>query len=270
MKDYYKISEISKLYNIGPDSLRYYEKLGILSPRRDDNNYRLYSLRDLYKLNIIKNLRELGMSMKQIKEYLDSQSVSGTMELLHKEQDLLHSRLSELKRRREIIENRIAELNFALSIPTGVFTVKHCARRFCVQLSEHITRDEEMDFLIKKLHTKHADKIQDFGSQTIGALLSMPDLRQGIPNVYTSVFFSFDHEISDYDFILPAGNYLSYYYQGAYEQNARKVRQALSYADSHSLKLSGQPFEIYTIDNRDTICPEEFLTEIQILIENND
>lgn len=34
MKQFYKINEISKLYNIGPDSLRYYEKLGLLAPKR--------------------------------------------------------------------------------------------------------------------------------------------------------------------------------------------------------------------------------------------
>ena len=47
MKDYYKINEISKLYGIGVDSLRYYEKLGILRPRRDTNGYRLYDLKDM-------------------------------------------------------------------------------------------------------------------------------------------------------------------------------------------------------------------------------
>ena len=44
MKTYYKINEISKLYNIGQDSLRYYEELGILHPMRDKNNYRQLSL----------------------------------------------------------------------------------------------------------------------------------------------------------------------------------------------------------------------------------
>ena len=33
MKNYYKINEISKLYNIGVDSLRYYEEIGIHDPR---------------------------------------------------------------------------------------------------------------------------------------------------------------------------------------------------------------------------------------------
>ena len=37
MKNYYKINEIAQLYGISTDSLRYYERLGILHPRRDTN-----------------------------------------------------------------------------------------------------------------------------------------------------------------------------------------------------------------------------------------
>ena len=70
MKNYYKINEISKLYGIGVDSLRYYERLGILRPRRDVNGYRLYSLKEMYKLNIIRDLRRLDFSMAQIKEIM--------------------------------------------------------------------------------------------------------------------------------------------------------------------------------------------------------
>ena len=89
MKNYYKISEISKLYGIGPDSLRYYERLGILKPKRDTNQYRLYSLKDIYKLNLICDLRKLNFSMSQIKEYLDCQTVGNTLDILYREQELL-------------------------------------------------------------------------------------------------------------------------------------------------------------------------------------
>ena len=43
MKQYYTIGEISKIYQIGTDSLRYYEKLGILSPRRGANGSFLWA-----------------------------------------------------------------------------------------------------------------------------------------------------------------------------------------------------------------------------------
>ncbi|PWM36159.1 MAG: MerR family transcriptional regulator, partial [Clostridiales bacterium] len=75
MKEYYKIGEISKLYDIGTDSLRYYEELGLLNPKRDSNGYRLYSLRDISRLNVIRELRTLGFSMERIKSYLDHRTL---------------------------------------------------------------------------------------------------------------------------------------------------------------------------------------------------
>ena len=75
MKEYYKISEIAKLYGIGADSLRYYEKIGVLRPRRAENGYRMYGLKDIYKLSILRDLRRLDFSVPQIREYLEQQSV---------------------------------------------------------------------------------------------------------------------------------------------------------------------------------------------------
>jgi len=72
MKKYFKIGEIAKLYHIGTDSLRYYEKLGILTPKRSENDYRLYSLHDIWRLNVIRDLRNLDFSMEQIKDYLNN------------------------------------------------------------------------------------------------------------------------------------------------------------------------------------------------------
>ena len=67
MKQYYRIGEISALYNIGTDSLRYYEELGILKPRRDSNGYRMYSINDIRTLNILRELRAIGFSIVRLK-----------------------------------------------------------------------------------------------------------------------------------------------------------------------------------------------------------
>ncbi|MCF2555596.1 MerR family transcriptional regulator [Faecalicatena contorta] len=267
MKNYYKISEISKLYNIGVDSLRYYEKLGILTPKRDSNGYRLYNLTDMYKLNILRDLRALDFSMAQIKEYLEHLSIDNTLDFLTREQSLLNERIKELKERETIIQERISSLQISRQLVCGDITIKTLPRRLCVQLNEYITRDEEMDFLIKKLHQKHDDKVRDLGNQTICAFVSMEDLMKGRSNVYTSVFFILDQETEDYDFVLPAGDYLSLCYRGDYEQNASQIQHLLNHANENGLTVSGAPFETYLIDNRDTICADEFMTEIQLLLE---
>lgn len=264
MKDYYKINEISKMYGIGVDSLRYYEKLGILKPHRDVNGYRLYNLKEMYKLNMIRDLRRLDFSMQQIKEYLDGQSVGNTLALLSQEEELVQEQMKELKVRERDIHERVSALKTALKIKTGVMEVRRIPARRCVQISEHITRDEEMDFIMKKLQRKHEDKIRDLGNQTVGAFLSVDDLLRGVSNVYDSVFFVLEPGAEEYDFEFHEGTYLSYFYRGDYNQNKDRVREVMEYAHRKGLCLSGRPFELYRIDNRDTAQEEEFLTEIQI------
>ena len=270
MKNYYKISEISKLYDIGVDSLRYYERLGILTPKRDTNGYRLYNLTDLYKLNIIRDLRALDFSMAQIKDYLSKQSLENTLALLHREQEMVEQEMQTLKSKHRIIQDRIQALSDSYTIETNQMKIRSIPTRYCVQLNEHITRDEEMDLIIKKLHQKHEDKIRDLGNLTIGAFLSMPSIEQGIANVYDSVFFVLEQHTNDYDFILPGGNYLSYFYRGSYEQNAARAKEMISYIKDNNIISSHEPFELFMIDNRDTIETTEFLTEIQIYLGGNE
>ena len=250
MKDYYKISEIAQLYSIGVDSLRYYERLGILQPRRGENGYRLYSLKDMYKLNLIRDLRQLDFSMEQIRAYLDGQTVDNTIHLLTQEAALVARQVEDLRKKSVLLAKRLATLEEARRTLPGVFVQKVLPARPCVLFTQHITRDEEMDFVMKKLHRQHEDKLRDFGNQVFGAFLAMEELQAG----------------EEGDFTLPAGTYLSCFYRGPYEQNRAQVQKLLAHAAEKGLTLAGQPFELYAIDNRDTVRPEEFLTEIQALL----
>lgn len=273
MKDRYKIGEISKLYGIGVDSLRYYEKIGALRPHRDANNYRLYTLNDIYKLSIIRDLLGLDFSMAQIKQYLDDQTLDSTFALLYREESLVEEKLLRLSEQKDILHKRIQDLKLACQSPVGQFVRLSLPERRCVQLNEHITRNEEMDFLIKRLHQKYESQLRSFGTQTIGACFSMEDWAKGNVNVYRSVFFVMDDSRSpspDHDFLLPAGEYVSYLYRGAYEQNGERLHELYRYLSESHWKPCGDPFELYKIDNRDTADPNEFLTEIQIGIVPED
>ena len=269
MKEYYKINEISKLYGIGVDSLRYYERIGVLVPKRDTNGYRMYGLHDIYKLNIIRDLRQLDFSMQHIKEYLEHQSIENTLDLLHKKQELIQIKLDKLHTIQRKINKRINELSTASEIKTDTFTIKTFPDRPCLQLNTRITRDEEMDFAIKKLHRKHENKIQDFGNQLFGASVSIEDLNKGVKDVFNSVFFILDQDDIDFDFVLPEGDYLSLYYRGDYRQSYNRILDMTTYAKKKGYQLISDPFEIYEIDNRDTLRSEEFLTEIQVRIKIN-
>jgi MerR family transcriptional regulator/heat shock protein HspR len=61
---FYMISVVAKAYGIHPQTLRLYEREGLLKPSRTDGNTRLYSEADLRQLEVILNLtRDLGVNL---------------------------------------------------------------------------------------------------------------------------------------------------------------------------------------------------------------
>lgn len=66
-----KISDLSKLTGVSSDTIRYYEKIGLLpAPRRNENNYRSYTEQHVKYLRFIKNCRQLDMTQEEISRLL--------------------------------------------------------------------------------------------------------------------------------------------------------------------------------------------------------
>jgi MerR family transcriptional regulator/heat shock protein HspR len=69
---YYMISVVAKSYGIHPQTLRLYEREGLLKPSRTDGNTRLYSEEDLRQLEVILNLtRDLGVNLAGVEIVLN-------------------------------------------------------------------------------------------------------------------------------------------------------------------------------------------------------
>ena len=68
----YMISSVAESYQIHPQTLRLYERLGLLKPSRSNGNTRLYTEEDLQRLEIILTLtRELGVNLAGVEVILN-------------------------------------------------------------------------------------------------------------------------------------------------------------------------------------------------------
>jgi MerR family transcriptional regulator/heat shock protein HspR len=71
-KTFYHISSVSQRYNIHPQTLRLYEREGLLKPSRSEGNTRLYTENDLKRLELILNLiRDLGVNLAGVEVILN-------------------------------------------------------------------------------------------------------------------------------------------------------------------------------------------------------
>lgn len=266
MKDSYTIHEIASLYGVGPDALRYYERLGLVKPRRAENGYRIYDLNDIYRLTIIRDLRSLGFSMERIGEYLKDLSVSNTLQLLDEERRLIREKMRALRAAEGAIRARVRHLQACAAVEDGGISLVELPPRPCLRLNADIARDEEMDFAIKRLHRRHEDTIRDLGGQKIGASIAPEDIRAGKIGLYRSVFFLLDEGATG-DLTLPGGRYACLYYRGSYRQLGARVAELFRWARKQGLSPTGDVLELYPIDDRFTAREEEFLTQLQVRVE---
>lgn len=69
---YYRIGEVSRVTGISKDTLHFYNKIGLLVPDHidPDNQYRYYSLRNLWQLDIITTCRKLNIPLETVRQIL--------------------------------------------------------------------------------------------------------------------------------------------------------------------------------------------------------
>ena len=77
----YMISAVAELYHLHPQTLRLYERQGLLKPSRSDGNTRLYTPGDLQRLDVILTLtREMGVNLAGIEVILNMREKMEQME----------------------------------------------------------------------------------------------------------------------------------------------------------------------------------------------
>src|SRR5580692_191315 len=77
----YMISAVSELYNLHPQTLRLYERVGLLKPSRSEGNTRLYTDADLERLEVILTLtRDMGVNLAGIEIILNMREKMAEMQ----------------------------------------------------------------------------------------------------------------------------------------------------------------------------------------------
>ncbi len=100
-----KIGELAALASVSRDTLRLYEKHGLISPgQRSDAGYRLYSETDVHRISFIIGAKEVGFTLNQIHQLLklevtkDEKSCYDIKQFVDAKISMVNQRLAEIKR----------------------------------------------------------------------------------------------------------------------------------------------------------------------------
>ncbi len=108
-----KIAEVSERYDISTDTLRYYERVGLIPPvNRSESGIRDYNELDLRRVDFIKCMRSAGLPIEVLIEYValvqkGDKTIEARKEILKEQRDLLAERIQEMQKTLDLLNHKI-------------------------------------------------------------------------------------------------------------------------------------------------------------------
>jgi DNA-binding transcriptional MerR regulator len=108
-----KIAEVSEQYGLSSDTLRYYERIGLIPPvNRNESGIRDYNELDLRRVEFIKCMRSAGLPVEVLIDYValvqkGDKTIEARKEILIEQRELLLARMAEMQKTLDVLNHKI-------------------------------------------------------------------------------------------------------------------------------------------------------------------
>ncbi len=207
MENYLSIGEMAKIRGINVQSLRYYEKLGILIPAyiNPESGYRYYSLEQIMILDTILLSIDLGITLKDLKNYVDEDGQLEFERLLKDGKKLADEKMQKIETNIDSINRTLQHINAQRDfLGRDDYYTRYIFERYYISVPCEYRMDA-------KTYEKNLSRLFDLAKQK--------NLRASFPHgiitsndngklISSSMFLEVLPDDSEYVRKLPAANYL--------------------------------------------------------------
>lgn len=223
-KQYYTAGEMASFFEISKQTLLYYDKIGLLHPEYiSENGYREYSIHQYQILEIIVNLRKLGVSLEAIKRHIENRSEASLKELLEQKVEEYNSIIEKTMRIKAVITGIIDRMEDQHKYPLEAFMLEYRDARKILVTDRSILGGD----VLSSFSRHNLDALTDTGLRDRGAgwIVSKNDL-ESKENAGPCAFFSVispEYNGVERIGIQKAGMYLVKYINGSFHSNRKRI-----------------------------------------------
>ncbi len=266
----FRIGEFSKVCQIPVSALRYYADIGLLTPARIDEatGYRYYSADQLPRLNRILALRDLGLSLDQIRQTLDeSLSAEEMRGMLRLKQAEISQHVDNEQARLKRVAARLRQIEKEGKMPEQEVVLKQTDAQYVLAIREIIPTPEHVGVLLGESY----GAVMQRGIQPSAPPIAIfhdgefkpadMDVEIGLPvaaNTHTPIPLDGDRSLVLKE--LPAAAVASIIHQGPYDTLSASYTAIGQWIEANGYRITGASREVYLTDPDSESGP---LTEIQ-------
>ena len=268
-KLYFTTGEFAKLFHINKKTLFYYNEIGLFKPEKIlPNGYKYYAHTQIELLSTIFNLKDAGMSLKEIKDFINKRNIDNVIEVLNSEIMNIEKELKKLKANKERLINKIKSIEEGKNFKKEI-SLAYEDEEYLV-LSGFIDNTKEYyDIDTYVNHVNYCfDNELNIGFST-GAIISKDKLISNDFKEYSFYFTKTNKDkISNHTKILkkPKGLYVVGYLKGYYDKLPFFYEKLISYINNNNLKIIGNSYEKVLADELVCKNPDDFIIKISIQV----
>lgn len=240
------IGQMAELNHVSEQTLRLYDKEGLLIPRCVDpvTGYRYYHITQSAKLDLIQNMKVYGMTLRQIRSFLDSNDPAALRALLAEQADSIEERIRQLRRSQSAITRTLDNYRRYEAMPrNGEIFLEYIPARRIFRYScdvNYFDQDESgYEYMLRQMKTNLVANNMPLSYFTnIGTIIRREHL---VPDALFSneVFLFVDENDSSQAMeTLPAASYLCLC-SDEFSMEAENVRRLLDYVQTRGCKIAG-------------------------------
>lgn len=268
-EEYLSITDMAKLRNVTTETLRHYDRIGLLQPDFvNEHNVRYYSVLKYEKLGTIKELKQLGMSLSEIKAYFENRNYQSSRELLEKQNQLIQNQIKSLTYLQEKINSKLSLMDsLEGNVKTGEPYIKILPKRYYIPTENKVENEIELAYEAMKLEQKIYEKeeyLPIYATARYAGIFSLEERNEKSVQV---IMFTENLAGMRDTRVLPGGKFLCVQKRGSFWERKECIRLLYQVIRDREYKIL-KPIVIenvlvdYTITDRE----EERLFEFQIPI----
>lgn len=240
------IGQMAELNHVSEQTLRLYDKEGLLVPRCVDpvTGYRYYHIIQSAKLDLIQNMKIYGMTLRQIRSFLDSNDPAALRALLTEQAASIEERIRQLRRSQSAITRTLDNYRRYEAMPrNGEIFLEYIPERRIFRYScdvNYFDQDESgYEYMLRQMKTNLVANNMPLSYFTnIGTIIRREHL---VPDALFSneVFLFVDEDDSSQAMeTLPAASYLCLC-SDEFSMEAANVRRLLDYVQKRGCEIAG-------------------------------
>lgn len=239
------IGQFAALHGINKKTLMWYDETDLLKPAvvSPENGYRYYTYRQSPLLETILLLRELDVSIPEIRHFIKRRSAESLKLLLEEKIESLNLKLVHLEAVKKTLcahhQNMVTLLTMDLSEIRIVEKEERCL--VTVDIDPEVTFEKEVELITAETAKAHLGRLHD---ASYGSMISAESLAHGRFDDYSKLFIEIPFLTQKTGLhIQPGGKYLRAFHKGDFKNLPDRYREILAYARKQNLTLTGYSYE---------------------------